>query len=190
MMAKQIFTIITLCIFTITTVKGQSKKEESLFAGIVNFNGWIEKLDSIFSELIEKEREAECIRKLGYIGSDLEYIVNAKKDFLLNIESGDLKESDKMINEIQNSTEDLIVNARKLDLLINDNLGKLGNDCWNKLEDDLIYEKRKMHSSMLKQLKNRDMDMLLSDSKLAISLLNEASILVWKLRDDLRNIKN
>jgi len=185
------FRVITIAFFflTVFSVNGQTNenenKYENIFTGILNFNNWIGKLDSEFKKLIVEEKREEFIRKLGYIGSDLQYIARKKQDFLLNIENENFDSSNKEISLIQLSTNDLLINIGGLNVLINDNLGKIGNDSLQILEMELIHEKRKMHSSMLKSLEKKELNDLISESKTGIELLKKSKNLVWALREDI-----
>ncbi|PXY46108.1 hypothetical protein [Flavobacterium hydrophilum] len=154
----------------------------SIFSGILSINNWVKKLNQEYKNLIEEEKIDECILRLGYLGSDLEYICIAKRKIIILVEKGETTTLSSKVSDVTSSANDLENNIRMLKSLINDNSEKLGKLDLNSVDEGLFTEKARMHVLMAKDIKSSDFKKLKTDTEKAIEILDETKKVVWELR--------
>lgn len=188
-----ILVLMTTLLFVTSNISAQSETSKdqvassSIFSGILSINNWIKKLNQEYKNLIAEEKMDECILRLGYLGSDLEYLSVAKRKVIIAVEKGETTDLSRKVFDISSATNDLENNIKTLKLLVNDNLGKLGSIDLSKIDNEIFTEKAKMHVLMAKDTKSSDFKKLKTHTEEAIEILDETKQLVWELRAKLLN---
>lgn len=192
-MKTKILVLITTLLFVSSNISAQSKTEKdqvestSIFTGILSINNWIKKLNQEYKNLIAEEKMDECILRLGYLGSDLEYISVAKRKVIIAVEKGETTNLSRKVSDISSATIDLENNIKALKLLVNDNLGQLGSIDFSRIDKELFTKKAKMHVLMSKDINSSDFKKLKTDTEEAIEILDKTKQLVWEMRAKLVN---
>lgn len=192
-MKATILIVMTTVLFVTSNINAQSAtstdevENASIFSGILSVNNWIKKLNQEYKNLIAEEKMDECILRLGYLGSDLEYLSVAKRKVIIAVEKGETVNLSTKVSDISAATNDLEKNIRRLKLLVNDNLGTLGSIEFSKIDKEIFSEKAKMHILMAKDTQSADFKKLKTHTNEAIKILDEAKQLVWELRAKLVN---
>jgi hypothetical protein len=180
------------CLLISTGLHAQTPDESSIFSSLVNFNAWIAKLTEEYEILLKSETHDECLRKLGYVGADLKYIRGLKERLLVEASKPDRNRNEltELMGALATATQELVANIRKMDVLINTNLGTYGNTNLNKLDYELMNEKRDSHIVMFEDLQSDHFKKFKKDAEYAISLLAKSEQLVWDLREKLSKETN
>src|SRR6476620_11363084 len=112
MRTKVLILLISLFVATSKSNAQSNKNNDqiessSIFSGILSINNWVKKLNQEYKNLIAEEKMDECILRLGYLGSDLEYISIAKRKIIILVEKGETATVATKVSDLASSTNDL-----------------------------------------------------------------------------------
>lgn len=156
-------------------------KEASLIASLLDFKGWLDKLNGAFNEIVAADKRDQCIRRLGYLGSDLDAVISQKQKIILLTKTNKSATKEKsdlnsMVSALQNSITNLTT-------LLNDVYGEEGNKLATRLRHGLLADKAELTNQITTAEKSAE---VIAAAEEGIKLMIEASALVWQLRAKLQ----
>jgi len=156
-------------------------KEASLIASLLDFKGWLDKLNGAFNEIVAADKRDQCIRRLGYLGSDLDAVISQKQKIILLTKTNknatrEKSDLNSMVSALQNSITNLTT-------LLNDVYGEEGNKLATRLRHGLLADKAELTNQITTAEKSAE---VIAAAEEGIKLMIEASALVWQLRAKLQ----
>jgi hypothetical protein len=191
MKTRTSLSLLLLVLASISSVAQQGKpennqpktKEASMIASILDFNAWLNKLNGAFSDIVAEEKRNQCIRRLGYLGADIDAVIKQKQDIILLTKGG--KDATSKKSGLSPMVDDLRNSISNLTTLLNDVYGEDGSNLAQRLRDELIYEKSQLAEQIVDAQKSEE---VIKAAEEGIRLMRESSTLVWQLRAKLQSL--